>query len=72
MALSLGVTAMFFGVVFIIVGWKGGGPHAMEANLGGMIKGKYLPENNPSNTTSTSSPAPVTSTTGGANSSGKK
>jgi len=50
MALALGVAAMFFGVVFIIVGWKGGGPQAMESNLAGMIKGEYLPVQNPGQT----------------------
>jgi hypothetical protein len=50
MALALGVAAMFFGVVFIIVGWKGGGPQHMEGNLVGMIKGEYLPLDNPGQT----------------------
>lgn len=78
MALAIGVAALFFGVVFIIVGWKGGGTTAMNTNLAGMMKGEYLPVNNPGQTsaldTSTSKPKSTgaTSTTGGANSSGKK
>lgn len=65
MALALGVAAMFFGVVFVIVGWKGGGTSAMNSNLAGMVKGQY-----PVGTNSTSnSTAPSTSTTGGANAS---
>jgi len=73
MALALGVAAMFFGVVFIIVGWKGGGPQAMEQNLGGMIKGEYLPVNNPGQKSAfDSGKGGATSTTGGANSSGTK
>lgn len=72
MALTLGVAAMFFGVVFIIVGWKGGGPQAMESNLAGMIKGEYLPVQNPGQKSAFDSGTAPTSTTGGANSSGKK
>lgn len=77
MALALGVAAMFFGVVFIIVGYKGGGTSAMETNLLGMFKGEYLPNQNPGQTsafdsTTTTKKTPTTSTTGGANSSGTK
>jgi hypothetical protein len=72
MALALGVAAMFFGVVFVIVGWKGGGPANMEGNLLGMMKGEYLPMNNPQNAGGSLESKPTTSTTGGANSSGKK
>lgn len=74
MALTLGVAAMFFGVAIIIVGWKGGGTQDMETNLVGMLKGEYLPVENPGQTSALSSgntTAP-TSTTGGANSSGTK
>jgi hypothetical protein len=60
MALALGVGAMFFGVVFIIVGWKGGGPDAMNKNLAGMLKGNY-----PTGNSSNSSSSAVTSTTSG-------
>lgn len=64
---------MFFGVVFIIVGWKGGGPQAMETNLVGMIKGEYLPVQNPGQKSAfDTKSAPATSTTGGANAPGKK
>lgn len=64
---------MFFGVVFIIVGWKGGGPQNMEENLLGMIKGEYLPVENPGQTNAfTTGNAAATSTTGGANAPGKK
>lgn len=79
MGLTLGVAAMFIGVVFIIVGWKGGGPQAMETNLLGMLKGEYLPVQNPgqtsalsstaSSTSSQSTKSGATSTTGGSNSS---
>lgn len=73
MGLAIGVAAAFFGVAFIIVGWKGGGPADMNQNITGMMKGDYLVADNPSsNTTSTKTTAPVTSTTGGANSSGTK
>jgi hypothetical protein len=71
MALALGVGAMFFGVVFIIVGWKGNGPDAMNKNLVEMLKGNYpVSQSTPSNSSQQS--APTTSTTGGANSSGSK
>lgn len=73
MALTLGVAAMFFGVVFVIVGWKGGGTQAMEQNLVGMIKGEYLPHDNPGQTSAfDSANTGATATTGGANSPGKK
>lgn len=73
MGLALGVAAMFFGVVFIIVGWKGGGTQAMETNLIGMMKGEYLPVQNPGQKSALDSGTTApTSTTGGANSSGKK
>lgn len=75
MALSLGVAALFFGIAFIIVGFTGGGTKAMTANLGGMIKGDYLPATGGSTTvTNTSKPTTTgaTSTTGGANNSGGK
>lgn len=62
MALTIGVAALFFGVVFIIVGWKGGGTDHMNKNLAGMLKGEYLPEDNP---VVSSSSGPATSTTGG-------
>lgn len=68
MGLVLGVGALFFGVVFIIVGWKGGGPQNMEQNLVGMMKGDYLPANNPP-TSSSSSGSPSTSTSKNAGSS---
>jgi hypothetical protein len=74
MVLSIGVAAAFFGVVFVIVGWKGGGTSNMNSNLVGMVKGNYLPANNSTSSTantSTSKPTTTgaTSTTGGANAS---
>lgn len=73
MGLALGVAAMFIGVVFVISGWKGGGPPAMEQNLIGMLKGEYLPAQNPGQKSAfDTGNAPATSTTGGANSSGNK
>ena len=75
MALSLGVAALFFGIAFIIVGFTGGDTGTMTANLGGMMKGDYLPASGGSTTTShTSKPKTTgaTSTTGGANNSGGK
>lgn len=49
----------------------------MNENLLGMVKGQYLPANNPSNATSTPTTKPTpntgaTSTTGGSNVSGSK
>jgi hypothetical protein len=62
----LGVAATFFGVVFIIVGWKGGGTEHMQQNLLGMMKGQYLPADNPQNSGGVSTKStPATSTTGG-------
>ena len=74
MALSIGVAALFFGVVFVLVGWKGGGVDHMNGNLAGMFKGEYLPIDNPVTTVVTSKPKSnaATSTTGGANHSGGK
>jgi hypothetical protein len=61
MALALGVGAMLFGVVLIIVGWKGGGPDAMNKNLAGMLKGNY-PTDGGSSSSSSSSASTSTST----------
>lgn len=69
MGLVLGVGALFFGVVFIIVGWKGGGPQHMEQNLVGMMKGEYLPVNNPPPAAQSSGGSPSTSTSKNAGSS---
>jgi hypothetical protein len=69
MALALGVAALFFGVAFVIVGWKGGGTDAMNQNIAGMFKGEYLIHDNPQVTNvNTSKPKKTgsTSTTGGA------
>lgn len=66
MALTIGVAALFFGVVFIIVGYKGGGPNSMNQNLVGMMKGQY-----PTNTAAENLAAsqagtqPATAATGG-------
>lgn len=76
MPLALGVAALFFGVVFVIVGWKGGGTDAMNQNLAGMIKGEYLIHDNPGQSSAFDTSKPTTkgstSTSGGANSSGQK
>lgn len=74
MALSIGVAALFFGVAFVLVGWKGGGTGAMNENLAGMLKGEYLIHDNPVTVSSTAKPTTTgaTSTTGGANNSGGK
>lgn len=71
MALSLGVAALFIGVAFIIVGYKGGGTGTMNANIGAMLRGDYLPNSQPNTTVDTSKPKShgATATTGGANSS---
>lgn len=76
MGLAIGVASAFIGIVFIIVGWKGGGTNAMNENLLGMMKGEYLPVNNPGQHSALNTSKPkttgATSTTGGANSSGTK
>ena len=75
MALSLGVAALFFGVAFIIVGFTGGDTGTMISNLGGMMKGEYLPASGGSVTTTHTSKTKnsgATATTGGANNSGSK
>jgi len=64
LGLTLGVAALFFGVVFIIVGFKGGDTSVMTQNLVGMIEGQYPTGGQ----TSSASSTPITSTNGGANS----
>jgi hypothetical protein len=68
LALTIGVAALFFGVVFIIVGWKGGGTDNMNTNLAGMVKGQYPV----GKTTPVTQSSAGTATTGGAHSPTKK
>jgi len=65
LALTIGVAALFFGVVFIIVGFRGGDTNAMTANLIAMMEGKWNSSTPAPTPTTSTAPTSGTSTSGG-------
>jgi hypothetical protein len=72
MGLVLGVAALFFGVAFVIVGYKGGDPNTLTTNLVGMMEGKWITGTQGGTPTVNVPSRGATSTTGGVHSPGTK